>query len=121
MAIKQCEELWPTATDTRTRVWWASVSGPGTPVLVRRVAVLAPGEDLTEYPETWLLSWDEWVASHESVYGLTREGQPLAEAVAARAAWRKLRRAAAGTDPVDAAYATAVLRILRGIAREVAD
>ncbi len=116
------QQWWPDpATDTRTRVWSAALSAPGAPVMVRKVAVLAPGEDLTEYPETWELTWDEWVASCTSSYGLTVDGAPVADRTADRQAWRRLRRVAAGTDPIDASAFTALLRVLRGIAREVND
>lgn len=122
MAIAQCQDQWPDPqTDTRKRVWAAAMSAPGASVVVRRVAVLDPGEDLTEYPETWELTWDEWLAAHEVTYGLTVDGRPAAEHGADRQAWRRLRRAATGADPVDQAFAAALLRVLRGTAREVAD
>lgn len=77
--IEQNRNQWPPDGD-RPRRWNAYFTGRfGTPdctVIVRHYAILAPGEDLTEYPKTLELTWDEWLTSHVD-YGLTVEGQPI--------------------------------------------
>lgn len=115
--IPQNQEKWSTVV--RDRQWAATIFGVGQPVIVANNAILAPGEDLTEDPETWELTWGEWESLHESSYGLTIDGFPVAEAAENKAAWRRLRRAANGEIPIDQDFARSVLRILRSIAREV--
>lgn len=76
--IEQSKGLWD-YDPNRPRAWGAACVGPPGPdatVLLRQYAILAPGEDLTEYPPTIELTWDEWVAGHAD-YGLTVEGVPL--------------------------------------------
>ena len=124
MPIEHERDRWPGPDDTRQRQWIAAVT-PGVGVVVRHAAVLADGEQLTEYPKTLELTWAEWTAdvngepAHRATYGLTVTGRPVAEDTADRAAWLRLRRAAAGEVPVDQQYARAVLRVLRGVAREL--
>jgi hypothetical protein len=125
MAIPINQEKWPPAGDTHARRWIARVTSVGLPVTVRHVAILAPGENLTEDPETWQLTWDEWVAGHESLYGLSLDGRPVAEVDELRTAWRRIRQMANGNAPfeedsVRKAFAGA-LRVLRTIAAEEAD
>lgn len=125
MPIPQNQPAWPGPGDTRSRVWTAAVQGPGMPVVVRRVAVLNPGEDLSEYPETWELTYAEWTAdvggqpAHKATYGLTADGRRLADDTTERAAWRKLRRVAAGTDPIDAQTIAAVLQLFKYLRGEL--
>ncbi|GGM53142.1 hypothetical protein ACFFX1_55050 [Dactylosporangium sucinum] len=63
----------------RPRRWYASIIGAGQNVVVRHSAILQPGEDLTEYPPTLELTWDEWVDTHSN-YGLNLDGTPVEEA-----------------------------------------
>jgi hypothetical protein len=75
--IEQHPELWPPDGD-RPRQWVASVMGPGDPVIVRYVAILEPGEELTEYPKTLELTADEWRDTHAD-YGLNVDGSRIEE------------------------------------------
>jgi hypothetical protein len=61
----------------RPRQWMAHfLGGPGNnPVILRRYAILADGEDLTEDPPSVELNWGEWVNRHGE-YGLDVDGQP---------------------------------------------
>jgi len=121
--IPQAQEQW--STDPRDRVWVAYLSAPGNPVIVRHQAIITPGEDLTEYPETWELAWPEWVASHETSYGLTIDGSPVAADAAKRAAWREMRRMANGQTAYTEANVRkafgAFRRVLADITTELAD
>lgn len=76
---EQHPHLWPPDGD-RPRIWSAHILGavatPDATVILRHYAILDPGEQLTEYPKTLALTWDEWVASHAD-YRLTIDGQPL--------------------------------------------
>lgn len=118
------QDLWTTVQ--RPRAWSAYITRPGDTVTVRHHAVLTgPDEDLTEYPETWMLSWTEWEETHETTYGLTIAGKPTAAHAADNAAWRKLRRIANGTTPyteenVREAFG-AIRRILTTLATEIED
>lgn len=58
----------------RERVWMATIFSDN--VTVRRYAVLAPGEDLTEYPPTATMPLAEWQARHLE-YDCTIDGMPL--------------------------------------------
>ena len=111
--------------DTRSRVWVATVGIPGDTVIVQHAAVILPGEELTETPETWELTWDEWLELHEVNYGLTVKGEDVAIHGERKAAWRKIRRMANGDAPyseasVRAAFG-AVRRILNDLAEEIED
>jgi hypothetical protein len=109
----------------RERAWHAALVRPGSSVVVRSEPVLAAGEDWTGYPPTLELDWTEWSRDHEAVYGLAVYGSPVAARAERKAAWRKLRRYAAGTDPDDEAtrraVAGAIRRILLDLAPEVTD
>lgn len=76
--IEHNRDQW--AADDRERRWMVHfLGGTGaadTTVLVRQYAVLAPGEELSEYPPTVEMTWAEW-ESHHADYGLTIEGTPL--------------------------------------------
>jgi hypothetical protein len=119
------QHLWPDpATDLRARRWIASVN-PGDGVTVSHMAVLSPGEQLTEYPETWTLTAEEWAELHEARYGLTLAGEQLGALAERRAAWRKVRRMANGDLPYTEASVReafgAMRRILRDLTEEVQD
>lgn len=127
MAVAECQDLWPGPDDARPRAWFAWVSKDGS-ALVRKCLVAAAGETLVvdhDYPETWRLSPEEWARDHETVYGLALDGQTVAALAERRAAWRKLRRYAAGdlgdTEADRRAVVGAIRRILRDLATEVAD
>jgi hypothetical protein len=75
--IEQNPHLWPPDGD-RPRQWVASVMGLGDPVIVRYVAILEPGEDLTEYPKTLELTAEEWRDTHAD-YGLHADGSRIEE------------------------------------------
>lgn len=65
--------------DPYGRAWQAMVLGmPWAPtgVELRKYAILAPNEQLSEYAPTVQLDWSEWTASHAD-YGLDIDGQPL--------------------------------------------
>lgn len=92
MATDECRSQWPepyktegalTAMTDRAdpygRQWQAMFMGPGwapTGVELRRYAVLAPDENLSEYPPTVRMDMTEWASSHAD-YGLDVDGQPL--------------------------------------------
>ena len=58
----------------RARAW--GVSFLHSAAIVRHyIADLAPGEDVTDYPETHELTLDEWAEKHAE-YGLTLDGKP---------------------------------------------
>jgi len=119
------QHLWPNpAVDSRARRWIASID-PGDGVTVSHMAVLTPGEDLTEYPETWTLTAAEWVELHETRYGLTLTGEPVGEAADRKAAWRKLRRMSNGDLPYSEANVRgtfdALRQIIRVLTKEVDD
>lgn len=101
--------------DTRSRVWVATISVPGDSVIVQHAAVILPGEELTETPETWELTWEEWSQLHETNYGLTLHGEDVAIHGERKAAWRKIRRMATG----DAAYTEANVRAAFGAVRRI--
>lgn len=113
MATAIGQEFWP--ADSREREWIATISGPDQDVLIRYYAVLLPGEDLTEFPETWQLTWSEWVETCTTVYGLTVEGVAVDTDAKDRAAWRKLRKMING----DAAYTEANVRDAFGAVRRI--
>lgn len=69
---EQHPDLWPPDGD-RPRHWRAHSTGEGGAVLLRHYAILEPGEDLTEYPKTIELTWQEWLDSH-AYYGLNADG-----------------------------------------------
>lgn len=75
--IQQHPESWPAEGD-RPRRWYATVMGPADPVVVRHMAILEPGEDLTEYPKTLELTPDEWREGHAG-YGLNADGTPMGD------------------------------------------
>lgn len=66
-------------TPDRPRKWQAAILGvpgaPDTTVIVRNYAILAPGEDLTEYPPTEQMLWPDWQVRHAD-FGLTVDGAP---------------------------------------------
>ena len=66
---------WPLPGD-RPRRWAAHGAGVDENVVLRHYAILAPGEELDEFPKTIELTWDEWMTSHAD-YGLTADGTPL--------------------------------------------
>lgn len=75
--IEHKPELWPPDGD-RPRTWGAVLLGPAaadTQVIVRHFAILEPDEDLTEYPKTLQMSWQEWT-EHHADYGLNLDGTP---------------------------------------------
>jgi hypothetical protein len=119
MATPQNEAGWATGG---TRQWMAIITGAGQLVVVRH-CTLPPVDG--DYPETWELSWSEWVRDHESVYGLTLDGSLLADDADRRAAWRKIRRMANGNSTytevnVRDAFG-AVKRLLRDLTQEIQD
>lgn len=103
------------AGDTRSRVWVATIGVPGDSVIVQHAAVILPGEELTETPETWELTWDEWKQLHETNYGLTIKGEDVAIHGERKAAWRKIRRMGRG----DAAYTEANMRAVIGAIQRI--
>lgn len=72
--IEQKPELWPPDGD-RPRQWGAMFAPGGGSVLLRHFAVLEPGEELSEYPKTLLLTAQEWAETHAD-YGLNADGTP---------------------------------------------
>jgi hypothetical protein len=60
--IEQCPDRWPPADD-RDRQWIAAKLT--TTYILRFCAVLAPGENLAEYPVTLELTPDEWRRFHD--------------------------------------------------------
>lgn len=77
LLVDENPQLWPPDGD-RPRQWGAAILGPAgapdTRVVVRHYAILAPGEDLTEYPPTVEMLWPEWV-ERCAEFGLTAAGQ----------------------------------------------
>jgi hypothetical protein len=67
------KELWPPDGD-RPREW--HYMRMFDTVTVTYNAILEPGEDLTEYPETHRMDYAEWSERHAE-YGLTIDGTPL--------------------------------------------
>jgi hypothetical protein len=117
MATPINQPAWP--TDVRDREWVASIRSDGT-VKVRHVAVLAPGEQLTEFPETWVLDSEEWEAAH-ATYGLERDGTPTTKLAERRGAWRKLRRMANGTTSYTETNVRDAFGALRRILQDLTD
>jgi len=75
---EQAPELW--STEDRPRRWAAYGGGEGSSVVLRNHAILAPGEDLTEYPPTIELDWAEWLAAAAD-YGFNVDGTRIPEEV----------------------------------------
>lgn len=77
--IEQNKDKWPPDGD-RPRQWSAGFLGrqgaPDCAVILRHDAILAPGEELTEYTPTIELTWAEWESGHDD-YGLAVDGVPL--------------------------------------------
>lgn len=109
------------ANDTRVRVWVATVGAPGESVIVQHAAVLTPGEDLTETPETWELTWAEWLDLHEVNYGLSLKGEDVAIHEERKAAWRKIRRMATGDLPYTEANMRATIGAIRRIMNDLVE
>jgi hypothetical protein len=109
----------------RERAWHTGLITPGVGVVVQSIPVLTDGEDWTGYPPTHELTWDEWVAAHETTYGLSLDGTPVADLAERRAAWRKIRRMANGEATYTEANIRdafgAVRRILHDLATEVTE
>lgn len=120
VAKKQCPERW--SQIDRPRRWQAIRCGQT--VILRNHAVdLVAGED--EYPPTYELTWDEWVADHEAVYGMDITGSHLEAAAKRRDDWDKIRRMADGdtkcTDENIREVIAAFHRILRGLTNETTE
>lgn len=73
----QGQDMWPPAHD-RTRQWQGTYAWGE--CLLRFYAVLAPGEDLTDYPPTIELTDAEWIEQHATVYGLDLDGHTVVDA-----------------------------------------
>ena len=73
--IKQCEELWPDASDTRPR-YWIAIARSDIFALLRFTLIDQEGDD---YPKTLELTWSEWTQLYlsgtvHSLYGFNEDG-----------------------------------------------
>lgn len=101
----------------RARKWAVARLFPGERVVLRNFAVLAPGEELPadDAPQLEVL-WDQWLADHATVYGLTVDGKDQTADMQLRQAVARIKTKA----QTDQDWA-ALLRVLRELAANVLD